>query len=102
MAMNERFDDIDERAFAIFLIEGIHYYLEQDPPLRHGSLIEYCSRLWNRWIQMSDEEKRPFHERARDELRRLRRYQRADIYRSAMRDDNPTQDGNDRRRYRIH
>ncbi len=104
MAMNERFDELDERGFAIFLMEGIHYFLEQDPPLRRGSIIEYCSRLWNRWVQMSDDEKHPFIERAREELRRLRRYQRADIYRSVMREENPTQDGNDRnRRYRnIH
>lgn len=79
--------EIDERAFAIFLIEGIQYYLDQDPPLRQGSIIEYCSRLWNRWHDMTNNEKMPFRDRAIEELRRLRRYHRVDIYRAAMRDD---------------
>jgi hypothetical protein len=79
--------EVDERAFAIFLMEGIQYYLDQDPPLREGSIIDYCSRLWNRWHQMSNNEKMPFWDRATEELRRLRRYRRADIYRTLMRDD---------------
>ena len=79
--------EIDERAFAIFLMEGIQFYLDQDPPLRHGSIYDYCNRLWNRWNQMSDNEKAPFLDRAVEELRRLRRYRRADIYREVMRDD---------------
>ena len=79
--------EIDERAFAIFLIEGIQYYLDQDPPLRQGSIMDYCGRLWNRWHDMSQNEKAPFLDRAIEELRRLRRYHRIDIYRSAMRDD---------------
>ena len=79
--------EIDERAFAIFLIEGIQYFLDQDPPLRQGSIMDYCSRLWNRWHDMSNQEKMPFRDRAIEELRRLRRYHRVDIYRSAMRDD---------------
>ncbi len=97
--------EIDERAFAIFLIDGVRYFLDQDPPLRRMSIIDYCQRLWNRWMNMSDEEKMPFRDRAYDELRRLRRYQRADIYRMAMRDEipeenpNPTHDSQ-RRRYR--
>lgn len=79
--------EIDERAFAIFLIEGIQYFLDQDPPLRQGSIMDYCSRLWNRWHDMSNQEKMPFRDRAIEELRRLRRYHRVDIYRAAMRDD---------------
>ena len=79
--------EVDERAFAIFLMEGIQYYLDQDPPLRQGSIIDYCNRLWNRWQQMSTNEKVPFWDRAVEELRRLRRYRRADIYRNIMRDD---------------
>ena len=93
--------EIDERGFAIFLMEGIHYFLEQDPPLRQGSIIDYCQRLWNRWQQMSDNEKRPFWDRAIDELRRLRRYMRADIYRNAMRDDINDSDSDRNRRRRI-
>lgn len=93
--------EIDERAFAIFMMDGVRYYLDQDPPLRRMSVIEYCQRLWNRWITMSDDEKMPFRDRAYDELRRLRRYQRADIYRMVMReeeiDNNPTRDAYRRR-----
>ncbi len=79
--------EIDERAFAIFLMEGIQYYLDQDPPLRQGSIMDYCSRLWNRWHDMNNNEKMPFRDRAIEELRRMRRFRRADIYRSAMHDD---------------
>ena len=85
--MNFTFIEIDERAFAIFLMEGIQYYLDQDPPLRRDSIMDYCVRLYNRWRQMDEDEKRSFYDRAREELRRLRRYHRADIYREAMRQD---------------
>lgn len=78
--------ELDERAFSVFLIEGIYFFLEQDPPLNHGSIIGYCNRLWSRWLQMSREEKETFYDRARDELRRLRRGRRNDIYRSAISD----------------
>ena len=91
--------EIDERAFSMFLIEGIYYFLEQDPPLRNGSIIDYANRLWNRWIQMSRDEKLPFHDRAREEMRRLRRNRRNDIYRSVMRDD--IQDEPDHTRRRV-
>lgn len=79
-------------------MEGIQYYLDQDPPLRSSSIIDYCMRLWNRWTQMSDAEKAPFVDRAIEELRRLRRYRRADIYRDVMRDDLEDNDINRRRR----
>lgn len=91
--------EIDERAFSIFMIEGIYFYLEQDPPLRNGSIIDYCHRCWNRWTQMSRDEKTPFYDRARDELRRLRRNRRNDIYRSIIREDGF--DENDPTRRRI-
>lgn len=91
--------EINERAFAIFLMEGIQFYLDQDPPLRNGSIYDYCGRLWNRWVQMSDNEKAPFVDRAVEELRRLRRYRRADIYREVMRDD-ILEDNDNRRRNR--
>jgi hypothetical protein len=91
--------EIDERAFAIFLTEGIQYYLDQDPPLRHGSIYAYCGRLWNRWLQMSENEKTPFLDRAVEQLRRLRRYRRADIYREVMLDDISEDTDRRRRRY---
>jgi hypothetical protein len=92
--------EIDERAFALFLMDGVRYFLDQDPPLRRMSIIDYCQRLWNRWTTMSDDEKAPFRDRAYDELRRLRRFHRADIYRMVMRDDITPEDGN-RRRNRL-
>jgi hypothetical protein len=94
-------NEIDERAFSIFLIEGIHYFLEQDPPLRNASVIDYCNRLWNRWVQMSREEKIPFCDRAREELRRFRRNRRNDIYRSIIRDE-ITEEADHTRRRVIH
>ncbi len=92
--------EIDERAFAIFMIEGIYYYLDQDPPLQEGSIIGYCHRLWLRWQQMDRNEKTSFWDRALEELRRLRRFQRADIYRSVMRDNIPDNDDTPHRRRR--
>jgi hypothetical protein len=93
-------NEIDERAFGIFLLEGIQFFLDQDPPLRHGSIHDYSNRLWNRWTQMSDSEKAPFVDRAIEELRRLRRYRRADIYREVMRED-ILEDNDTRRRRRY-
>ena len=85
--------EIDERAFGLFLMEGIQFFLDQDPPLRHGSVHEYATRLWNRWIQMSENEKAPFIDRVIEELRRINRYRHSDIYRDVLRDD--TNDTND-------
>lgn len=90
--------ELDERAFAIFLLEGIQFYLDQDPSLRRGAIIDYCHRLWNRWNQMSEIEKAPFIARAEDELRRLRRYRRVDIYREVIREDTIEPDETRRRR----
>lgn len=90
--------EIDERAFGIFLLEGIQFFLDQDPPLRHGSLHDYATRLWNRWLQMTDNEKTPFVDRAVDELRRMRRYRHSEIYRDVMRDDTNDDNDNFRRR----
>ena len=93
--------EVVERGFAIFLLEGIQFFLEQDLSLRNGSILDYCQRLWNRWTQMSELEKSPFVDRAIDELRRLRRYHRADIYREVMRDDILEVNENRIRRYDI-
>jgi hypothetical protein len=49
---------------------------------------------------MSEDEKISFYDRAVDDLRRLRRYRRADIYRSIMQNDNLIQDVDDTRRNR--
>jgi hypothetical protein len=82
--------EIDERAFGLFLVEGIEFFLEQDPPLRHGSVDAYATRLWNHWIQMSENDKAPFIDRVIAELRRMHRYRYSDIYRDLMHDDNDT------------
>jgi hypothetical protein len=90
--------EVDERAFAFFLLEGIQFFLDQDPQLRRGSIIDYCQRLWNRWNQMSELEKQPYVMRAEEELRRIRRYNRIDIFRDVMREDTIDQDETRRRR----
>lgn len=89
--------EMDERAFGIFLLDGLYYLLQQDIPLRHGYLIEFCNRLWMRWQQMPDSEKESYWERAADEIRRMRRNSRVDIYREVMR-DNPDNDDHHHRR----
>lgn len=82
--------DVEERAFAIFLVDGVQFYLEQNPRLRHTSIHDFCNRLWTRWNdepnRMTDDEKNIFRERAREELRRFRRIQHTNIYRSVMSD----------------
>ncbi len=84
--------EVDERAFAIFLLDGIYYLLQQDTPLRRESIINFCTRLWTRWVHMSENEKDPYWERAMEELRRIRRYSHVDIYREAIRDNIPDND----------
>ena len=81
---------VEERAFAIFLVDGLQFYLEQNPRLRHTSIHDFCNRLWSRWNdeanRMTDDEKNIFRRRAREELRRIRSLQHTTIYRSAMSD----------------
>ncbi len=90
MASNQiHHTEVDERAFSIFLIEGLHYLLQQDIPLRHGHIIDFCNRLWMRWNNMPNSEKDPYWERATEELRRMRRNTRVDIYREALQDQSP-------------
>ena len=93
--------EVDERAFAIFLMDGLYYFLQQDSPLRHGHIIDYCNRLGVRWQQMTEAEKELYWDRAVEELRRIRRYSHVDIYREAMRDSDqppPPPDHEDNRR----
>ena len=81
---------VEERAFAIFLVDGVQFYLEQNTRLRHTSIHDFCNCLWSRWNdepnRMTDDEKNIFREREREELRRFRRIQHMTIYRSAMSD----------------
>jgi len=92
--------EIDERAFGLFLVEGIEFFLDQDPRLRHGSVDAYATRLWNSWIQMSENDKAPFIDRVIAQLRRVHRYRYSDIYRELMHDD--SNDDNDTRRRRSY
>lgn len=84
------YSDVEERAFALFLLDGLQFYLEQNPRLRHTSIHDFCNRLWSRWNdepnRMTDDEKNVFRQRAREELQRLRRPQHIAIYRSLISD----------------
>ena len=88
--------EVDERAFANFLMDGIYYLLQQDIPLHHEYIINFCNNLWRRWRQMSDNEKDMYWERAMEELRRIRRYSNTHIYRDVMRDADPNRRFHDR------
>lgn len=103
-SININHNDVDERAFSIFVIEGLHYLLQQDVPLRHGHIIDFCNRLWMRWTHLPESEKDPYWERASEELRRMRRNTRVDIYRDALRDQSPPggEDNQRRRRFMNH
>lgn len=78
-------EEVDERAFAMFLRQGILYFLDQDPVLHQGEVLLYASRLRQTWIQMSQEQKSHYVLRAREELNRLRGDPATDLFRGAMR-----------------
>ena len=65
-------EELDERAFAIFLRQGILYFLDQDSVLRQGTMIEYSHRLYQTWLQMQSGEKTAYIRRAREDLEKLR------------------------------
>jgi hypothetical protein len=81
-------EEVDERAFAMFLRQGILYFLDQDPVLRHGDVILCASHLRQTWIQMSSQAKAHFLLRAREELNRLRGDPTSEIFRSVLRNMN--------------
>lgn len=81
-------EEVDERAFAMFLRQGILYFLDQDPVLRHGEVILYTSHLRQTWIQMTQQEKSLYILRAREELNRLRGDPATDLFRAALRQMN--------------
>lgn len=76
-------DEIDERAFGLFLREGIQYFLQQDPPLQRGNVIQYSHRLYQIWIQMSQDEKSSYLRKAHQDVETLRERSIA-VFRSAM------------------
>ena len=84
--------EIDERAFAIFLLDGIYYLLQQDVQLRNEYMINFCNRLWHRWVHLPESEKDPYWDRAAEELRRLRRNSGANVFREVLRDTLPDND----------
>ena len=80
------YEELDERAFAIFVRQGLEYSMNSDPSLDHGWVVQYLNRLWNLWLQMTTEEKTPYHSLAREELRRVLAENRTDLFRAAIRD----------------
>ncbi len=84
--------EIDERAFAIFLLDGVYYLLQQDIQLRNEYMIGFCNRLWQRWAHLPQSEKDPYWDRAAEEIRRLRRNSAASVFREVLRDTLPEND----------
>lgn len=74
MAANQRYDtrDVDGRGLSIYIIEGLRYYLSDDPILGQYTIPAYLQSLVRRWNTLEDMEKEPWLERAREELRELR------------------------------
>ena len=74
MAANPRYDnrDVDGRGLSIYIIEGLRYYLSDDPILGEFTIPAYIQTLVRRWDRLSDIEKEPWLERAREEIRELR------------------------------
>lgn len=86
MTTDYNYTEVDERAFILFMQDGIEYFLASDPILHHMAMIEYIQRLHRRWIQMDNQEKDPFMERARTQMRELRQQLRSEyLYRSILR-----------------
>lgn len=101
MTTDFHYAEVDERGFVLFMQDGIEYFLASDPILNHSFMIDYIQRLHRRWQQMDNQEKEPFHQRAREQMRALRRSLRSEyIFRSILhhivdqdghRNRNPTQ-----------
>ena len=84
MSLNPNEIEIDQRAFTLFLVDGIYYLLDQNIQLCHEDMLGFCRRLSNRWIELPESEKDPYRERATEELRRLRRNSPTNVFRDAL------------------
>jgi hypothetical protein len=58
-------DDLDERAFLVFLQEGLKNLLERSTALRRNDVLTFSSWLYNEWSQMSLNQKDLYREQAR-------------------------------------
>ncbi len=58
-------EQLDERAFLLFLQEGLKSLLERSTALRRNDVLTYSSWLYNEWSQMSPNRKDPYVEQAR-------------------------------------
>ncbi len=71
---NNRYDgrDVDGRGLSIYVIEGLRYYLNDDPILGEYTIPAFLQSLVRRWNTLTLQEKEPWLERAREEIRELR------------------------------
>ena len=58
-------DQLDERAFLLFLQEGLKNLLERSTALRRNDVLTFSSWLYNEWSQLSPNRKDLYIEQAR-------------------------------------
>lgn len=83
---NNHYDarDVDGRGLSIYIIEGLRYYLNDDPILGEYTIPSFIQSLFRRWSTLTLQEKEPWLERAREEIRELR-YRTEDQHRRRRR-----------------
>lgn len=64
--------EVDERAFSLYVLDGIRYFMENNPSLYQYTVIQYISRLYRAWSELPMDEKEPWLERAREQIQELR------------------------------
>ena len=64
--------EIRERAFAIFLVEGLEEFLEEDQQVQDFTIMELVNHLRTAWEQMESPRRDEYIEQARDSLQTIR------------------------------
>ncbi len=59
---------LNERAFLLFLIDGLQYYQRYAQPIHQGSVMDYTNGLHYRWQQMPLSEKEPYFNQVRQAI----------------------------------
>ena len=74
---------MDERAFLIFLTDGLRYFQMHAQPTHQGAVMDYCNGLSYRWRQMGEFEKEPYYNQVREQMHNTRHINLA-IYQSLL------------------
>lgn len=68
--MNDNTLELNERAFTFFVEEGLQYYRRNNHQFRLYSAYNYIHSLYHQWTDMNEQQKEPYLESAREDMRR--------------------------------